>query len=229
MSALLSTLPLISAKSKAALFRSAHLLIFIQCGASHSGARHCHAHARHSQAHALVFADDAVLLDPSSNKLLKALLMLLIYVSCLLLCKCGVPIGVAYNNIPQHCTNSSCFDKPLRLLSLSAIMYCTCYQTLSDPVQMQTLSVWTVLVTGSGTGPALLSPFINVCFLSVTVCIGVCCGVKGMGWTCLEELVWGDKEHKWVKPGVLHTRGPGDLGPANFCSLVCIMLFVADA
>ncbi len=50
-----------------------------------------------------------------------------------------------------------------------------------------------------------------------------------MGWTCLEELVWGDKEHKWVKPGVLHTRGPGDLGPANSCSLVCSMLSVADA
>lgn len=30
-----------------------------------------------------------------------------------------------------------------------------------------------------------------------------------MGWTCLEELVWGDKDHKWVKPGVLQTRGPG--------------------
>ena len=35
--------------------------------------------------------------------------------------------------------------------------------------------------------------------------------LQGMGWTCLEELVWGDKEHKWVKPGVLHTRGPGML------------------
>lgn len=33
--------------------------------------------------------------------------------------------------------------------------------------------------------------------------------MQGMGWTCLEELVWGDKDHKWVKPGVLHTRGPG--------------------
>lgn len=32
---------------------------------------------------------------------------------------------------------------------------------------------------------------------------------QGMGWTCIEELVWGDKEHPWVKPGVLHTRGPG--------------------
>ena len=34
--------------------------------------------------------------------------------------------------------------------------------------------------------------------------------VQGMGWTCLEELVWGDAEHKWLPPGVLHTRGPGE-------------------
>ena len=33
--------------------------------------------------------------------------------------------------------------------------------------------------------------------------------VQGMGWCCIEELVWGDSEHKWVKPGQLHTRGPG--------------------
>ena len=33
--------------------------------------------------------------------------------------------------------------------------------------------------------------------------------MQGMGWTCLEELVWGDAEHKWLPPGVLHTRGPG--------------------
>ncbi|KAL3157593.1 hypothetical protein ABBQ32_012044 [Trebouxia sp. C0010 RCD-2024] len=48
--------------------------------------------------------------------------------------------------------------------------------------------------------------------------------IQGMGWTCLEELVWGDKDHKWVKPGVLHTRGPGTYKipsandiPLNFC------------
>ena len=34
--------------------------------------------------------------------------------------------------------------------------------------------------------------------------------MQGMGWTCIEELVWGDQQHKWVKPGVLHTRGPGE-------------------
>ena len=33
---------------------------------------------------------------------------------------------------------------------------------------------------------------------------------QGMGWTTLEELVWGDKEHEWVRPpGRLHTSGPG--------------------
>ena len=35
--------------------------------------------------------------------------------------------------------------------------------------------------------------------------------VQGMGWTCIEELVWGDKDHQWVKPGTLFTRGPGTL------------------
>jgi xanthine dehydrogenase/oxidase len=33
--------------------------------------------------------------------------------------------------------------------------------------------------------------------------------VQGMGWSCIEELVWGDSEHKWVRPGALFTRGPG--------------------
>lgn len=30
-----------------------------------------------------------------------------------------------------------------------------------------------------------------------------------MGWLCLEELIWGDKEHTWVRPGHLFTKGPG--------------------
>lgn len=34
---------------------------------------------------------------------------------------------------------------------------------------------------------------------------------QGMGWTCIEELIWGDKDHKWVRPGTLQTRGPGEL------------------
>jgi xanthine dehydrogenase/oxidase len=33
--------------------------------------------------------------------------------------------------------------------------------------------------------------------------------VQGMGWSCIEELVWGDDQHQWVKPGTLFTRGPG--------------------
>jgi len=33
--------------------------------------------------------------------------------------------------------------------------------------------------------------------------------VQGLGWCCLEELVWGDAAHPWVPPGTLHTRGPG--------------------
>lgn len=33
--------------------------------------------------------------------------------------------------------------------------------------------------------------------------------VQGLGWLMLEELKWGDCEHPWVKPGRLHTQGPG--------------------
>ena len=33
--------------------------------------------------------------------------------------------------------------------------------------------------------------------------------MQGMGWAAIEELVWGDKEHRWVRPGQLFTRGPG--------------------
>ncbi|WIA42814.1 hypothetical protein OEZ86_008746 [Tetradesmus obliquus] len=33
--------------------------------------------------------------------------------------------------------------------------------------------------------------------------------VQGMGWLCLEEMVWGDKAHPWVRPGHLFTKGPG--------------------
>ena len=37
--------------------------------------------------------------------------------------------------------------------------------------------------------------------------------VQGMGWACIEELVWGDAQHPWVRPGTLHTRGPGEQLP----------------
>lgn len=33
--------------------------------------------------------------------------------------------------------------------------------------------------------------------------------VQGLGWVTIEELVWGDSEHPWVRPGTLQTRGPG--------------------
>ena len=37
--------------------------------------------------------------------------------------------------------------------------------------------------------------------------------MQGLGWCCLEELVWGDAAHPWVPPGTLHTRGPGARRP----------------
>ena len=33
--------------------------------------------------------------------------------------------------------------------------------------------------------------------------------MQGLGWCCIEELVWGDAQHPWVRPGQLFTRGPG--------------------
>ncbi|CAN6470060.1 unnamed protein product [Victoria cruziana] len=33
--------------------------------------------------------------------------------------------------------------------------------------------------------------------------------IQGLGWVALEELKWGDPDHKWVKEGMLYTRGPG--------------------
>jgi len=33
--------------------------------------------------------------------------------------------------------------------------------------------------------------------------------VQGVGWLCLEELVWGDAGHPWVPRGHLATKGPG--------------------
>lgn len=30
-----------------------------------------------------------------------------------------------------------------------------------------------------------------------------------MGWCTMEELVWGDDSHKWLKRGNLFTKGPG--------------------
>lgn len=33
--------------------------------------------------------------------------------------------------------------------------------------------------------------------------------MQGVGWCTTEELVWGDADHPWVRPGQLFTRGPG--------------------
>jgi xanthine dehydrogenase/oxidase len=33
--------------------------------------------------------------------------------------------------------------------------------------------------------------------------------VQGFGWSTMEQLIWGDKEHTWVRPGHLFTKGPG--------------------
>ena len=33
--------------------------------------------------------------------------------------------------------------------------------------------------------------------------------MQGFGWSTMEELVWGDSEHSWVRPGHLFTKGPG--------------------
>lgn len=33
--------------------------------------------------------------------------------------------------------------------------------------------------------------------------------IQGYGWTTMEELMWGDTQHAWVRPGQLFTRGPG--------------------
>jgi hypothetical protein len=41
--------------------------------------------------------------------------------------------------------------------------------------------------------------------------------VQGMGWLCLEEMIWGDKAHPWVKPGHLFTKGPGTFGLLCAC------------
>ncbi|KAK9157741.1 hypothetical protein Scep_004315 [Stephania cephalantha] len=33
--------------------------------------------------------------------------------------------------------------------------------------------------------------------------------IQGLGWVALEELKWGDADHKWIRPGHLYTCGPG--------------------
>ena len=33
--------------------------------------------------------------------------------------------------------------------------------------------------------------------------------IQGLGWAAMEELKWGDENHKWIRPGHLFTCGPG--------------------
>ncbi|XP_020156704.1 xanthine dehydrogenase [Aegilops tauschii subsp. strangulata] len=33
--------------------------------------------------------------------------------------------------------------------------------------------------------------------------------IQGLGWAAMEELKWGDDNHKWIRPGYLFTCGPG--------------------
>lgn len=42
--------------------------------------------------------------------------------------------------------------------------------------------------------------------------------MQGVGWCTTEELVWGDAEHPWVRPGQLFTKGPG--------ALICMSAYV---
>eukprot|EP00798_Chlamydomonas_sp_ICE-L_P022196 gene22196-29256_t len=55
--------------------------------------------------------------------------------------------------------------------------------------------------------------------------------VQGMGWLCLEELQWGDKQHPWVRPGHLFTKGPGTykIPSANDIPIDFRVTLLADA
>ena len=33
--------------------------------------------------------------------------------------------------------------------------------------------------------------------------------IQGYGWLTMEDMAWGDGQHKWIRPGQLFTRGPG--------------------
>ena len=50
-----------------------------------------------------------------------------------------------------------------------------------------------------------------LCSLNSAVDIGQVEGafIQGLGLFTMEELIWGDSEHPWVRPGQLFTAGPG--------------------
>ncbi len=33
--------------------------------------------------------------------------------------------------------------------------------------------------------------------------------IQGYGWCTMEDMAWGDSQHKWIRPGQLFTKGPG--------------------
>ncbi|OVA19419.1 Aldehyde oxidase/xanthine dehydrogenase [Macleaya cordata] len=49
------------------------------------------------------------------------------------------------------------------------------------------------------------------CSLNPAIDVGQIEGafLQGLGWCALEELKWGDADHKWIPPGHLYTCGPG--------------------
>jgi len=34
--------------------------------------------------------------------------------------------------------------------------------------------------------------------------------IQGYGWLTMEEMIWGDRDHTWLKPGHMLTAGPGN-------------------
>ena len=58
---------------------------------------------------------------------------------------------------------------------------------------------------------------VHVCAcVCVHSCISFCSFCAGLGWCTLEELIWGDEEHTWARPGWLVTRGPGAYNLPSF-------------
>lgn len=53
--------------------------------------------------------------------------------------------------------------------------------------------------------------------------------VQGFGWSTMEELIWGDSQHKWARPGQLFSRGPGFYKIPAFNDVPCdFRVYLAD-